>query len=493
MGKPAVGTETTSAAGWTVAELSRLIEGGELSPREVADHYLSRIERIDGDMAAFSSVRPERVMEEAAAAEREIAAGRRRGPLHGIPVAVKDLIFVAGLPMTGGSLLYEHHVAGEDDAVVARLRDAGAVILGKTNTAEFGFSANQTANRVAGETRNPWNRERSPGGSSGGSAAAVAAGLAPVAVGSDGGGSIRIPSSFCGLAGIKPTFGRVPMYPGCRHPGWPGLSGWESVEHVGPIARTTLDVGLMLDVMCGPDSRDRHSLPAPGASLAADLVGAGAGDLTGLRVAWTADWGGSQPVAPDVRRRVAATAAALEGRGAAVEEISPPPVDALQAFGLTVALDADPPALMAAIDGRADLVNPRLIQIVTEEWSFGDVVSALRTRRELFLAVAGMLAQFDVLVTPTVPVTALKLGEQGPDAIDGRPVAEPDRPRAIIEFTYPFNLTGHPAMSVPCGSGDDGLPVGLQVVGDRLREDVVLRVARAVEDIHPPALAPDVG
>jgi aspartyl-tRNA(Asn)/glutamyl-tRNA(Gln) amidotransferase subunit A len=476
-----------SAEDFTLGELAAGIAAGERSSAEIAEHYLERIEEQNDDLRAFCQVEPAEVRAAAARADKEIASEGVRGPLHGIPIAVKDLIFVAGLPITGGSLLYEGFVAEEDDACVARLREAGAVILGKTNTAEFGFSANQTANRVGGETRNPWDLGRSPGGSSGGSAAAVAGGLAPAAVGSDGGGSVRIPASFCGVAGLKPTFGRIPMYPGCRDPRWPGLSGWESVEHIGPICQTVQDAALMLDAMAGSDGRDRFSLPSP-ADRYADLLRDGDARLDGLRVAWSPDWGGQVTVDREVREVVTKAVNELAERGAAVHEAYPDVSGGLDAFGVTVSMDADPPAMRQMMNGKADLVDQRIVQIVGEDKSFTDILAAQRTRREVYLKIADFLGGYDVFVTPTVPVTALELGVNGPAEIDGRAIDASERPRAIIGFTYLFNLTGHPAMSVPCGSAG-GLPVGMQIAAARLREDLVLRVGRAVETSHPPMLA----
>lgn len=476
-------TAATSAGDWTVGALSGLIADRAISCAEVAEHFLARIGELDGRLRAFCALDPDQVRADARRADDELAAGSARGPLHGIPIAVKDLIFVAGMPMTGGSVLYREFVPAEDDAAVGRLRADGAVILGKTNSAEFGFSANQTANAVHGTTRNPWDFERSPGGSSGGAAAAVAAGMAPAAIASDGGGSIRIPASFCGLAGLKPTFGRVPMYPGCRDPQYPGLSGWESVEHIGPLARTTSDVALLLDVVAAPDRRDRHSLPAPGVSFSAALEREGTADLEGLRVGYSLDWAGSTRVEAEVREHVTAAAHRLTARRAVVDDAQVAAPDALDAFGVIVALDSDPATMRTFLARAGQAVNPRIVQIMARDRSFAEVGEALAVRRALYLAVARLFDRFDVLLLPTVPMTALRLGEEGPETIDGEPVV--DRARAVIRLTHMFNLTGHPAMSVPCGLDAAGLPIGVQVVGDRLCEDVVLRVARAIEEDHP--------
>jgi aspartyl-tRNA(Asn)/glutamyl-tRNA(Gln) amidotransferase subunit A len=394
-------------------------------------------------------------------------------------VGVKDLIFTRGLRTTGGSSIYADFVPDEDDVVVERIRQAGAIVLGKTNTAEFGFSANQTANHLFGPTRNPWDHERSPGGSSGGSAAAVAAGLAPVALGSDGGGSIRIPSSFCGLYGVKPTFGRVPLYPGCRDDRFPGLSGWESLEHIGPISRTVDDAALLLDVLTGPDSRDRHSLPHELPGSFSRRLGEASTDLTGVRIAWSVDWGGEESVDAEVRAAVERAAATLQSLGAEVVQDEPLRPASRDVFGALIALDADPHALRLLIDDHEASISPRLKSMMRREWTYVELTNAMRSRKRMYGAVEAFFRRYDVFLTPTVPFTALALGAEGPDSIDG--VVPPDPARAVIGFCYPFNITGHPAASIPCGIDSAGLPIGMQVVADRLQDDLVLRLSKAFE------------
>jgi aspartyl-tRNA(Asn)/glutamyl-tRNA(Gln) amidotransferase subunit A len=466
----------------TVTELVGLIHDRRLSPVELCDFFLDRIRTHDGEIGAFCTVDEDQVRESARDAERAQMRGEM-GPLHGIPVGVKDLIFTRGLRTTGGSSIYADFVPDEDDVVVERLRESGAVVLGKTNTAEFGFSANQTANALFGATRNPWDQERSPGGSSGGSAAAVAAGLAPVALGSDGGGSIRIPSSFCGLYGIKPTFGRVPLYPGCRDHRFPGLSGWESLEHIGPIARTVADAALLMDVLSGPDTRDRHSLPHEEPSSYSRRLAAASTDLTGLRIAWSSDWGGEEPVDGEVRHALEQAVAQMQALGAEVVQDQPARPASRDAFGALIALDADPHALRRLIEDHEASVSPRLKTMMQREWSFIELTTAMRLRKQMYAAVEGFFRRYDAFLTPTVPFTALALGAEGPESIDGVPPKDPAR--AVIGYCYPFNITGHPAASVPCGLDRSGLPIGMQIVADRLHDDLVLRLSRAFEEASP--------
>ena len=256
----------------SATELAAAIRAGAVSPVDAVEQSLEHIACHNPAVNAVCSLDADAARAAARAAEAAARDGAALGPLHGVPVLVKDMIFTRGLRTTGGSQLYREFVPAVDDIAVERLRAAGAIVVGKTNTAEFGFSGNQTTNVLFGATRNPLDLSRTPGGSSGGSAAAVAAGMAPIALGTDGGGSIRIPASFCGTVGLKPTFGRVPLHPSCRDTSWPGFSAWESLEHLGPITRDVRDAALLLDVLSGYDARDRLSVPTPPPSRAARLA-----------------------------------------------------------------------------------------------------------------------------------------------------------------------------------------------------------------------------
>lgn len=468
-------------------DLVSLVHAKELSPVEISEYFLARIEEHDNSVNAFSTVDRDSVVEQAKESERAQMAGQM-GDLHGVPVGIKDLIFTKGLRTTGGSRMYADLVPTEDDVVVERLRAAGAIILGKTNTAEFGFSANQTENELFGATRNPWDLATSPGGSSGGSAAAVAAGLCPIAVGSDGGGSVRVPSSFCGVFGLKPTFGRIPLFPGCRDPKFPGLSAWEAFEHIGPIARSVADGALLVDVMSGPDRRDRHSAQH---GMPARLSGLSRLDnLKGLRIAWSTDWDGAELVDPEVADAFKAAVERLSELGATVVNASPHRAVAREQFAALVALEADPPAFKKAMQGYEDSINDRVLQMLNREWTLGELAAAVTSRKAMYLAFTDFFDRYDAFVTPTVPFTAMPLGQEGPDRIAGQKLEAPAR--AVIGFCYPFNVTGHPAASVPCGVSADNLPIGMQIVSKWHGDDLVVQIAAAYEQAftHPPQFIP---
>lgn len=458
----------------TVAELGRAFRAGTLSPTDVVEEYLRRIGELDPALRAYCAVDHELSRSQAKVAEDELRGGIDRGPMHGVPVAVKDLIFTSDLPTRGGSAIYGDFVPDEDDVVIERLRAGGAVLLGKTNTAEFGFSGNHTTNALLGPTANPWDLDRTTGGSSGGSAAAVSAGLAPIAVASDGGGSIRIPSAFCGTFGHKPTFGLIPLYPGCRDPRFPGFSGWESLEHLGPIARTPLDAALFLDVVAGLDQRDRHSSSWTGPAFADAMHQI---DLAGLRIGVTTTWDGHTRVDAAVAEEVLATAQLLADRGATIVADTPEHVATLGAFGTIVAVDAQPSGIAELVAQHPDAVNERILGIVGQPLDATAIGDAQRVRQAIYLSLARYFTQVDLWLTPTVPVTAFRHGDVGPTTIDGEPPSDPYR--AIMHFVHLANLTGHPAASLPVATVDD-LPVGVQLVGRRFDDATVLGVADVV-------------
>jgi aspartyl-tRNA(Asn)/glutamyl-tRNA(Gln) amidotransferase subunit A len=461
-----------------ISELGPLLRTRRLSPVEVAEAALDRIAALDGTLRAFCTLDPERVRAQARQAERALSSGRDVGPLCGIPVAIKDLIFTRDLVTTGGSTAYRDFVPAEDDVVVERLRSAGAIILGKTNVPEFGYSAAGTTNPVFGTTRNPWNADRTPGGSSGGSAVAVAARMCAGALGTDGGGSIRSPSSYCGIYGLKPSFGRVPLYPGCRDTRFPGFSGWESLEHIGPMTRTVTDAALILDVIAGPDRRDRHSLPREAGTFAPP----GTPDLRDLRVGWTLDLGGYARADDDVRRAVEAAARTFTSLGARVEYASPFSIDPGRIFAAVVAADSDPAGLRRLAAEKPDALNSRIVQLLGRDWSFAEIAEAMSGRRDLYNQLWRYFERFDLLLTPTLPVASVPVDRPVPTVIGGTPN---DEPRAMNWYTSPFNLTGSPAASIPCGVTAEGLPIGLQIVGGHLADALVLRASRAFEIASP--------
>jgi aspartyl-tRNA(Asn)/glutamyl-tRNA(Gln) amidotransferase subunit A len=464
----------------SISELAPLIRQRKLSPVELAEAVLARIAALNDTLLAFCTIDPEAVRAQARRAEAQLMADgpdTPRSPLFGIPFGIKDLIFTNDLVSTGGSTAYRDFVPDEDDVVVERLRAAGALILGKTNVPEFGMGFG-SRNPVFGATRNPWNLDKTPGGSSGGSAVAVVTGMGPGALGSDGGGSIRTPSSYCGTYGIKPTFGRIPLYPGCRDTRYPGFSGWESLEHLGPITRTVTDAALMLDVLVGPDRRDRHSIPREIETFA-NLDPA---SVAGLRIAWTTDFGGYARVDVEVKQAVEAAARQFEALGARVEQATPFTDDPSSEFLALVALDFDVAEMRKLAAAQPDSINARIAGLLAREWTFEEVSSALTLRRALYNQVWRFFERYDLLLTPTTPTAAFDLMLGGPLEIGGVPLPEGTPPPS---FTSPFNMTGGPAASIPAGWTADGLPIGLQIVGGHLADQLVLRASRAYEQASP--------
>lgn len=451
-------------------EMSKLIRAKEISPVELTEIFLERIAELNPKLNAFCTLTPKMAREQAKAAEQAIMQGETNAPLLGLPVSVKDLIITKGVRTTRGSLLYEHDVPTEDAPVVERVKAAGAVILGKTNTPEFGWKG-ATDNRIFGATRNPWNLERTPGGSSGGASAQVAAGMGPLAIGTDGAGSVRIPCSFTGLFGIKPSVGRVPVYP---------TSATGDLSHVGPMTRTVADAALLLNVMAGPDERDRTSLPADDTDYLAVVAQGAAEGLRGLRVAWSSNLGYS-PVEPEVLELTERAARRFSELGAEVEEAHPGFANPLAILGALFFGNVTA-SLSPYLPEKADLLDPGLRKITEDarQLSGIDFGKALQGRAALWDTVRRFFSRYDLLLTPTVPLPAFELGINGPTEVAGQSVAS----LGWTPFTYPFNLTGQPAASVPCGFSQ-GLPVGLQIVGRRFADATVMRAAAAFEALQP--------
>ncbi len=463
---PAGGDPARELAYLSLAALADRLHRRELSPVEITRVYLDRIAALDGRLAAFITVTADRALAEAAAAEREIATGQYRGPLHGVPLALKDLLYTAGVRTTAGSKILSDFVPTEDATVVTRLRAAGALSLGKTNLEEFAFGAT-SINPHHGTCRNPWDLARIAGGSSGGSAAAVAAGLCSASIGTDSGGSIRQPSALCGLVGLKPTYGRV-----SRH-GVVPLS-W-SQDHVGPIARTVRDAALLLQAIAGHDPRDPASSRAP----VPDYLGALGAGVAGLRFALPRDFFFDR-TDPPVAAAVRAAARTLEGLGANVEEVPLPHAGLTVAAGATI-LFAEATAyherwLRTRPQDYGPLVRARLR--VGAAILATDYLKAQRARGVLIAETERLFDQVDALLTPTTAIAAPRHDEHTIRWPDGD---DEDVRGATLRFTRPFNLLGFPAISIPCGFTSDGLPIGLQIVGRPFAEATVLRVARAYE------------
>jgi aspartyl-tRNA(Asn)/glutamyl-tRNA(Gln) amidotransferase subunit A len=450
----------------SATELLGLYWRGELSPVEATRAVLAQIDAQNARVNAYCLVRPDEAMAAARASERRWRAGEPAGVLDGIPTSVKDLLLTSGWPTLRGSKTISKAGAWTADApAVARLREHGAVLVGKTATPEFGWKG-VTDSPLTGVTRNPWDTARTAGGSSGGSAAAVAAGMGPLSVGTDGGGSIRIPASFCGIVGLKPTQGRVPVYP---------PSSFGTLSHVGPMARTVADAALLLDAIGAPDSRDPLAL----GRQAPVLAGLDAFSVRGKRVAHSPALGFAT-VDPEVTTAVRAAVGALESAGARVSLADPgfgSPIAAFEVLWYAGAakLVDDVPA------SRRGLIDPGLAEIAAEgrRYSALDYLQALRERSEAGIAMGAFHQTYDLLVTPTEPIVAFAAGAEVPEG------SATPRWTSWTPFTYPFNLTHQPAATVPCGFTAAGLPVGVQVVGPRHADALVLSACAVIEAALP--------
>jgi aspartyl-tRNA(Asn)/glutamyl-tRNA(Gln) amidotransferase subunit A len=458
--------------------LAKHIRSKKLSPVEVIDAVLARMEKLEPILHAFCTPTPELARRTARKIEKDIMAGKPVGPLAGVPVGIKDLVCTKGIKTVSGSWAYADFVPDEDDVVVERLKDAGAVILGKTNVPEFGYSG-VGHNPVFPTTRNPWNTDLTPGGSSAGSGAAVASGMGPFAIGSDGGGSVRIPSAHSGLYGMKASMGRVPLYPGVKDERYPGVSSWESLEHIGPLARTVADAALMLSIIAGPDDRDRHTLPK---EEGFDWMKSLKGDLKGLKVAYTLDWGGYAPVDKRVRKIVTDAVKVFErDLRCKVEEANPGWSNPYEAFWGMVARETDLRGMRAMEKKLGDKMTPHVRDFLKTEWTAEQFTDAMVQRKAVNNKMWRFMRKYDLLLTPTLAVPPFEVGIQGPTVIDGKEV----EPFEWLHFTYPLNLTGQPAATAPAGWTDDGLPVGLQIIGRHLGDAMVLRASACFEAARP--------
>ncbi len=468
-------SSSTNLCALSGAEQARLVRTGAVSPVELVDAVLTRIAALDPVLHAFCALGETPAREAAKAAESAVLRGDDIGPLHGVPLSIKDLICTRDLPTVSGSKGYETYLPEEDDIAVARLLGAGAILIGKTNVPEFGY-AGAGKNDLFPTTANPWDPAMSSGGSSAGSAAAVASGMGSLTIGSDGGGSIRGPASLCGLVGVKPSFGRVPLYPGCRDPRYPGMSSWETIEHLGPITRTVEDAALLLSIVAGPDPRDRHSLPAGDVDWLATVRQ----PLGRLRIAYTPDFGFSK-VDREVRDLTAAAARAFaDDLGCALVEDSPMLTDMAETFFAQIVRDSDLRG-MRAMAARGEITMPGLLWLLGRDWSAEDLTDAAMRRQAACNEIARFMQGYDLLLTPTCSTPAFPIDGWNPDSVEGVPAEEAN----ISPFTYPFNWTGQPAMSVPAGFTAAGLPVGLQIIGRHLDDATVLRAAAAFEMVRP--------
>ncbi|HEV8440848.1 MAG TPA: amidase [Methylomirabilota bacterium] len=455
---------------WTPAvDLAAAIRKKKISPVEVVRAVLARIERLNPTLNAFVTLTADQAVKDARAAERALMKKNARlGPLHGVPFSTKDLVITEGIRTTFGTRLYADNVPTEDAPMVERLKTAGAIQLGKTNTPAFGWIG-ATHNLVFGITRNPWNLDRTPGGSSGGASAAVAAGLGPLAIGTDGGGSIRIPASCAGIFGLKPTFGLIPIYP---------FSAAWSLSHIGPMTRTVADAALMMNACAGPDPRDQFSLPGP----RVDYLKALGGGVKGLRIAFSLDLGFARVVDPEVKSVCQKAARRFRELGCRVEEIDPGWPSPKEAWETVFCGGIGARLHPYLAERRAD-IDPGLCAIIdeTQKWGPHRYVQAWFDRLAWNDHPRRLFEKYDLLLTPTIACPPFKVGLDNPTEIAGTPIERYD----WIPFTFPFNMTGHPGASVPCGFTSDKLPVGLQILGRRFEDATVLRAAAAFERAAP--------
>ncbi len=454
---------------WSMAEAVRR---GEASSVELVEQALRTIEAHEPEVNAFTVVLRDQALARAAEVDRD----RPRLPLAGVPISVKDHVWLAGVPATNGSRALEHHVPDADAACVARLKAAGAVIVGKTNNPEFCYRG-YTDNDVFGLTRNPWSVDRTPGGSSGGAGASVAYGATPVAVGTDGGGSIRIPAAFCGVVGHKPTFGLVPKMPGFR--GWPTLS----VD--GPLTRTVRDAALALSVMAGPSPHDDLSWPLATGDLLAAVTEPP--DWSRLRVAVSDDLGWA-PVEPVVRDAFHRAVDVLSDSGAQVVESAPDtpyPTELWNHVALPEGFASEGP-LLEEWGGRMSAGTREIVE--SGRVLVSDYLDAQEQRRGFTRRWAEFFTDHDVLLAPSMPLPAFGTDLESPASIDGTPVDPFFDDWCVLAL--PANLAGLPATAVPTGLDPDGLPVGLQVIGPRAGDATTLAVAAAYERLAPWATLP---
>lgn len=449
----------------SAVDMKRHIARKEISPVELAKRALAAAEETQSTLNAFSTLMPEAALAAAKSAEDAVMRGQPLGLLHGIPVSVKDLIAVAGVTYASGSKAMASNIAVSDAPSVERLKQAGAVIIGKTTTSEFGCKP-VGDNLLTGITRNAWNPEKTPGGSSAGAAASVAAGITPFALGTDGGGSIRIPCSLSGLAGIKGHFGRVPVWPASATP---------TLAHVGPIARSMQDAALLFSAIAGYDARDPFSVAGP----VPDVMGGAQASVKGLRIAYSATFGYAKPD-PSVVKVVEEAVRKLETLGCDVEQVDrifdKDPIDLWTAeFYAGVGIK-----LRHFVENQRDMLDPAVADVLERALSqdMRDYYTKVFERYAFRDQVRTLFEKYDVLVSPVVPVSSLDVGVNIPAHLADRNLV------SWVYYTYPFNLTGQPAGTVCAGVAGDGMPVGLHIVGRALGEYDVVRLGSAYERLQ---------
>ncbi len=459
---------TDDLAQLSAARLSRLYKKGEISPVETMQAVLARVDKVNPTINALCLVDADAALKAARASERRWRKGKPLSPLDGVPVSIKELIRVAGWPVRMASKLTDPAPADRDAPAVARLREAGAIVFAQSTSSDYGHKP-VTDSPLHGLTRNPWNIERTPGGSSGGAGAAVAAGMGPLAVGTDGGGSVRLPSSFTGLVGLKATYGRIPAWP-------PGLNG--DLANTGPMTRTVLDCAMMMNAMARPDPLDPTGLPAD----TTDYVKKLDGKLKKPRIAFLLRMG-DHPIDLEVASFVTKAARTLERLGCRVEPIDAPPVpyaDASRIF-VTHWLSNAQRLLRMYPESRHGEFDPSLLAYCKsgEEYSPQDIVTAHAQRRDLAVAWNLFFEKYDFLLTPMLAIQPFEVLKNLPDGPDGKPN------RQWSPYSSVFNLTRHPAIAVPCAIGRERLPIGLQLVSGHFKDAALLRLAAHYTEANP--------
>lgn len=450
----------------SLRELVESIKTRKYSVYEVMENYLNQIEKVNPHVNAIVSLDKDRALKEAKEADEILASGKTIGPLHGVPIAIKDTHNVQGFPTTNGSLIFKNHIAAEDDLYVQRLKNAGAIVIGKTNVPEFAAGAH-TFNEVFGATKNPYNLERTAGGSSGGAAAAVACGMIPIADGSDMGGSCRYPAAFNNVVGMRTSPGRIPSYP--------KSAPFSTLGVQGPIARNVSDAALLLSVIAGPDDKSPIALQEHGNTFLQPLEK----DVKGLRIAWTVDFGGSIPVAPAIRANMEEQVKVFQNMGCIVEENHPDLTEANEVFHILRAWEMEM-SYGYLIEQNKDVVKSSLLWNVQKgrELKGIEIGRAEQLRRELYHRMRIFFEKYDAFILPVSQVPAFDVHLEYPAEINGVQM------KNYIDWMrscYYISVLGNPALSVPSGFAPDGTPVGLQIVGPHRADFEVLQLGYAYE------------
>jgi len=457
----------------SAVDMLEKIKTQELTSQEIAETVIERIEKVNAIINAFCTPTFELAREMAKSSDEKVKKGGKLGIIEGIPTSLKDEYLTKGIKTTFGSKLFENFVPLEDDITVKRIKEEGCVILGKTNLPAFGYKG-VTDNKIFGATKNPWDLERTPGGSSGGAGAAVTSGISPLALGSDGGGSIRIPSSFSGVYGIKPSFGRIP------HDTMATSGAIGTLVHKGPLVRYVRDAALILDVIVGEDDADRYSLPKPNYSFLEKLNET----PQNLKIGYSMDLGFVTIIDPEVEKSILDSVQKFEEFEWSIENNKRIKIKDADRVLQTFWFSGFDQSMMnlPQTEGKVE-ENIQYMVDIASKFTVKDLKWADLQRERIYQEICAHFKMFDILITPTLACPAFKLGTDWAHEIDGKDVSSDAL--AWQPYTYPFNLSGHPAASIPCGWSKDGLPIGMQIVGKRLDDLTVLQVSQAFEEIAP--------